>query len=157
MKKTESPERLSRAKSRGSRRILIIEDDASLLKAYREMFKSPARQSPDGSSRMAGGEEFRIVEATTGQEGLTLVNIENPDLILLDIMLPGGMNGFDVLEQLKRDPTTKGIPVIVMTNLDSEEKVAKTIGAKDYLVKANTTKDQIVKLVMDCLNPSQQI
>lgn len=121
------------------KKILIVEDDASLLKAYREMFKP---------------EEFRIVEATTGQEGLTLVGSEKPDVILLDIMLPGGMNGFDVLEQLEANPDTKKIPVIVLTNLNSEEKVAKTIGARYYIVKANTTKDQIVKLVRDCLTIS---
>ena len=128
MKKTESPER--------SRRILIIEDDVSLLKAYREMFKT---------------QDVSVVGAATGQEGLAMVGSEKPDLILLDIMLPGGMNGFDVLEQLKRNPITQPIPVIVLTNLDSEEKVSKTIGASNYLVKANTTKDEIVKLVMSCL------
>src|SRR3990167_6266002 len=98
--------------------ILIIEEDQSLLKAYREMFKP---------------EEFSVVQATTGQEGLTLVGSEKPDVILLDIMLPGGMNGFDVLEQLESNPLTRNIPVIVLTNLDSEEKVAKSIGATDYL------------------------
>jgi len=120
--------------------ILIIEEDQSLLKAYREMFKP---------------EEFSVVQATTGQEGLTLVGSEKPDVILLDIMLPGGMNGFDVLEQLESNPLTRNIPVIVLTNLDSEEKVAKSIGATDYLVKANTTKDEIIKLVMDCLKSPQ--
>lgn len=118
-------------------KILIIEDDASLVKAYQEMFKP---------------RDVSLVTAATGQEGLTLVQSEKPDLVLLDIMLPGGMNGFDVLEQLERNPVTRQIPVIVLTNLDSEEKVAKTIGAKDYIVKANTTKDEIVKLVMDRLN-----
>jgi len=133
MKKTESPER--------SRRILIVDEDTSLLKAYRAMFE------PKGIS---------VVGATTGQEGLTLVSVEKPDVILLDIMLPGGMNGFDVLERLEANPDTKKIPVIVLTNLDSEEKVAKTIGARDYIVKANTTRDEIVKLVMDRLNLPNQ-
>ncbi len=119
------------------KKILIIEDDPSLCGAYREMLKK---------------HEVEVMEAVTGQEGMTLVASGKPDLILLDIMLPGGMNGFDVLEQLKRNPTTEKIPVIVLTNLDSEEKVAQTIGASDYLVKANTTKDEIVKLVMERLS-----
>ena len=122
------------------KKILIIEDDASLLQAYREMFKT---------------QDVSVVGAASGQEGLTLVASEKPDIILLDIMLPGGMSGFDVLEKLKINPDTKQIPVIVLTNLDSEEKVAKAIGAKDYLVKANTTKDEIVKLVMDRLKSSK--
>ncbi|OGG20716.1 hypothetical protein A3D03_05515 [Candidatus Gottesmanbacteria bacterium RIFCSPHIGHO2_02_FULL_40_13] len=124
------------------KKILVVEDDVSLLKAYREMFKP---------------EEFQMIEASNGQDGIARVNEEKPDVILLDIMLPGGMNGFDVLEQLKKNSATKQIPVIVTTNLDTEEKVAKTIGARDYLVKANTTKDEIIKLVMDCLQPSKSV
>ena len=124
------------------KKILVVEDDVSLLKAYREMFKP---------------EEFQMIEASNGQDGIARVNEEKPDVMLLDIMLPGGMNGFDVLEQLKKNSATKQIPVIVTTNLDTEEKVAKTIGARDYLVKANTTKDEIIKLVMDCLQPSKSV
>ncbi len=119
-----------------TKKILIIEDDSSLFELYREMFKA---------------QEISVVGAATAQLGLDLVNSEKPDLILLDIMLPGGMNGFDVLEQLKNNPSTNHIPVIVTTNLDSEEKVARTIGAGDYLIKANTTKDEVIKLVMDRL------
>ncbi len=119
------------------KKILIIEDDTSLSSAYREMFSK---------------QNVTVIVSTTGQEGLRLVVSEKPDIILLDIMLPGGMNGFDVLEQLKKNPLTGKIPVIVLTNLDTEEKVARTIGASDYLVKANTTKDEIVKLVMERLS-----
>lgn len=122
------------------KKILVIEEEASLFKAYREMFKP---------------EDVSVVGASTGKEGLNLVHSEEPDVILLDIMLPGGMNGFDVLEQLKKNPITAHIPVIVMTNLDTEEKVAKEIGAANYLIKSNTTKDEIIKLVMDCLKSHQ--
>ncbi len=118
------------------KKILVIDEDTSLLKAYQEMFR---------------GSDVTVIGAATGQQGLLMVQSEKPDAILLDIMLPGGMNGFDVLEQLKKDSATKQIPVIVLTNLDTEEKVSKTIGASGYIVKANTTKDEIVKLVMDCL------
>lgn len=118
------------------KKILVIEDDATLVNAYREMFK---------------GQDVSMVGAATGQEGLTLVVSEKPDVVLLDIMLPGGMNGFDVLEQLQKNPVTQHIPVIVLTNLDSEKKMGTAIGAKGYIVKANTTKDEIVKLVMDCI------
>lgn len=121
------------------KKILVVEDDVSLLKAYREMFKP---------------EEFQMIEASNGQDGIARVNEEKPDVILLDIMLPGGMNGFDVLEQLKKNSATKQIPVIVTTNLDTEEKVAKTIGACGYIVKSDTTKDELVKIAMSCLNSS---
>ena len=118
------------------KKVLVIEEDKSLFDAYSEMLK------PQG---------VEVVSAGTGQIGVSMAHSEKPDLIILDIMLPGGMNGFDVLETLERDAATKPIPVIILTNLDSEEKVAKKIGAKNYLVKAETTKDQIVKLVMENL------
>ena len=117
-------------------KILVIEDDAVLLRAYQNMFR------PEG---------ITVVGAGTGQEGLRMALSEKPEVILLDIMLPGHMNGFDVLEQLEKNPVTKPIPVIVLTNLSSEEGVARTIGASAYIVKANTTKDEIVKLVKQYL------
>ena len=123
------------------KKILIIDEDSSLFKIYNEMFSS---------------DEVEVVGAKSGQEGLGMISSEKPDLIMLDIMLPGGMNGFDVLEQLESNPSTKTIPVIVLTNLDSEEKVANTAGATGYLVKANTRKDKIVKLVMECLKRSPE-
>lgn len=116
------------------KKLLVIEEDTTFFKAYQEMFRL---------------EKINVIGAATGQEGLRLVQQEKPDVILLDIMLPGGMNGFDVLETLKKTLETHHIPVIVMTNLDSEERVAREIGACDYLVKANATKDEIVKLVME--------
>lgn len=120
-----------------TKKILLIEDDTALFKAYQEIFRL---------------QSVTVVGATTGEKGLELVKVEKPDVILLDIMLPGGKNGFDVLEKLKANPNTRKIPVIVLTNLDSEEKIAKSIGATDYLVKVNTTKDEIVKIVMERLN-----
>lgn len=118
------------------KKILIIEDDVILFQAYKEMF------NPDS---------FNVINAITANQGLALIQSEKPDLIILDIMLPGGTNGFDILEKIEHNPETKKIPVIILTNLDSEEKVATTIGAKKYLIKANSTKDQIVNAVNECL------
>jgi DNA-binding response OmpR family regulator len=118
------------------KKILIIEDDPALFQVYLDLFSS---------------REIKAMSAKTGADGLALINSEKPDLILLDIMLPGGMNGFDVLEKVEANPETKSIPVVVLTNLDSEEQVAKIIGAKKYFVKANTTTDEVVKAVMSYL------
>jgi len=57
------------------------------------------------------------------------------------------MNGFDVLEDMKRNPNSQAIPVIMLTNLDSEEKVAKEVGADEYLVKADHSIDEIVERI----------
>jgi len=118
------------------KKVLFIEDDASLLSIYQEILKP---------------KDIFVVNAKTGKEGLQKVTTEKPNLIILDIMLPGGINGFDVLEQLKINPLTKNIPVIVLTNLDSEADVAKKIGATDYKIKSNTSLEEITKLIMERL------
>ena len=68
-----------------------------------------------------------------------------PKIILLDLMLPG-IDGFEVLKQLKESEETKNIPVIVISNLDqvSDVKSAKVLGAEEYFIKANTQLQKII-------------
>ena len=66
-------------------------------------------------------------------------------------MLPGGMHGFDLLERLKADEKLKKIPVIVLTNLESEEKVAKDIGAIDYIVKVHVDPKDVMEKIKKVL------
>ena len=106
-----------------SKKILLIEDDPDIQKMYSDKLNF---------------EGFEVISAVDGQKGLLLAKTEKPDLILLDIMLPRGMNGFDVLEEVRLDDDIKDTPVIVLTNLDSEEQVAQKVGADDYLIKTNT-------------------
>lgn len=121
------------------KKILIVEDDLHLQVIYQESL------APLGAE---------VLLAITGAQGLQMAKEKKPDLIILDIMLPLGMNGFDVLEQLKRDPELKNIPVVVLTNLDSERKTALDIGAVDYLVKANTSIADVVARVKTLLGAS---
>ena len=113
-------------------KLLIIEDDLATLKIYTEAFKK---------------EGYEVIQQATSDIPLHKVVELQPDLIVLDIMLPGKVNGFDLLEAFKSDPRVKEIPVVVLTNLDSEEKVAKQIGADDYLVKANTSMEDVINIV----------
>ncbi|GHT01511.1 hypothetical protein AGMMS50276_29670 [Synergistales bacterium] len=88
--------------------------------------------------------KYTVFTAKSGKEALNRVEKEPPDLILLDIMMPN-MSGFDVLKQLKEDPATQDIPVIIITGLtgtDDEEK-GFSLGAVDYITKP--FKDRIVK------------
>jgi two-component system, OmpR family, alkaline phosphatase synthesis response regulator PhoP len=117
--------------------ILIVEDDNNLQAIYQQKLKS---------------EGFTVYQALTGQQALTLAKEKKPDLILLDIMLPEGMNGFDVFEQIKLDNNLVNVPVIVFTNLDSERDTALAMGAADYMVKANTSIDDLVVKVKSHLN-----
>ena len=114
------------------KKILIIEDDPQLQQFYKDTLTA---------------EGYTVATAFTADDGLQSVKNDKPDLILLDIMLPNGKNGFDVLELLKKDEQTKSIAVIVMTNLDSEKNTALQIGAVDYIVKANAQVEDIVKKV----------
>ncbi len=77
-----------------------------------------------------------VVVVTTGEESVDRAKIEMPDLILMDVVMPG-MNGFQATRQISKDPETSSIPVIIVTTKDQEtDKVwAMRQGAKDYLVK----------------------
>jgi len=115
-----------------AKNILLIEDDLDIQTIYSEKLK-------------ANG--FNVHLEANVLNGLNHIKKEKPGLILLDIMLPGEMNGFDLLEILKKDSDLKDIPVIVMTNLDTEKEQALKIGANDYLIKANTELTELVEKV----------
>ena len=80
-------------------KILVVDDEVHILKII------------DYKLRTAG---YTVIAATDGLEGLEKARVERPDLILLDVMMPR-MDGFQALEALKRDPTTKAIPVFMLT------------------------------------------
>jgi DNA-binding response OmpR family regulator len=117
--------------------ILIVEDD----KFLRELLV-----------RKLENEGFKIVRAIDGEEALKKIKEELPQLILLDLVLPG-IDGFEVLRRIKGDPATSKVPVIILSNLGQREEVEKGIqlGANDYLVKAHFTPEEIVKKVKGVL------
>ena len=114
-------------------KILIIEDDRFL----RELM-----------SKKLVGEGYQISEATDGEEGIRSVKSEKPDLVLLDLILPG-IDGFEVLTRIKQDPEIAQIPVIVLSNLGQKEDIERGIklGAVDYLIKAHFTPGEIVEKI----------
>ncbi|NTU98690.1 response regulator transcription factor [Candidatus Falkowbacteria bacterium] len=109
--------------------ILVIEDDPVLGVMYKTKLEA---------------EGHKIILATNGADGLDAIKENSPDLVLLDIILPQ-LDGFSVLEDMKGSTKTKGIPVILLTNLGTEEdkKKGMELGASDYLVKADYTPEQI--------------
>ena len=86
--------------------------------------------------------------AHNGTEGLALASGEHPALIMLDLMLPD-MRGNDVLLQLKENPETKDIPVIIFSNLGEREEIEKAMGqgAAVYLVKSSTLPGEVIEVV----------
>lgn len=110
--------------------ILVIEDDSFLRKLLSKKLESSG---------------FNVHEAIDGKAGLDAAEASKPDLILLDLLLPG-IDGFEVLSQLKANPATAQIPVIILSNLGQKEDVDKgmKLGAVDYMVKAQFTPEEIV-------------
>jgi DNA-binding response OmpR family regulator len=111
-------------------KILIVEDDLDIANVYNLKFEK---------------EGFDVYVAADGEDGLNKALNWQPDLILLDIMLPK-KDGFSVLAAIKQNEQTKNIPVIMWTNLSNTEEArkAKELGATDYLVKVFNMPAEIV-------------
>jgi len=106
--------------------VLLADDDPLIIRMYQNKLTN------DG---------YDVKTAINGEEVLNTIRKEEPDIILLDVMMPK-MNGVETLKELKSDPKTKSIPIIILTNLgDNKEDVenAKKLGALDYLVKADVS------------------
>ncbi len=120
-----------------AKKILIIEDD----KFLRELISMKLQK-----------EGYTIVEAVDGEEGEKKIREEKPDLVLLDLILPG-IDGFEVLSRIKEDPTVSSIPVIILSNLGQKEEIEKglKLGAIDFLVKAHFTPGEIIEKIKNIL------
>ena len=118
-------------------KILLVEDDKSLREIY-------------GVRLLAEG--YDIVSAGDGEEALAMVVKEMPDLILSDVMMPR-VSGFDMLDILRANPPTRGIKVIMMTALSSEDQRQRgeQLGANKYLVKSQVGIEDVVKAVHEVL------
>ncbi len=119
------------------KKILFIEDESALQKTFGEILKQ---------------EGYEMISALDGEIGLRLAKSKKPDLILLDLILPK-VHGFDVLKELKGNPATKEIPVIILTNLEKLEDVEKALelGATTYLFKVNYTLEEVVEKIKKSL------
>ncbi len=105
-------------------------------------------------TRALEGAGFSVSLAGDGEQGLEKVKSEDPDLILLDIILPK-MNGFEVLEGIREDPDPKiaNKPVIILSNLytKEEEERGEKLKAGAYLIKANTNSDELIDKIGEVL------
>ncbi len=122
-------------------KILLIEDDEVLAKViYEELSEG----------------DFDVSQAFDGEEGLRLVRAEKPDLVLLDLILPK-KDGFSVLEEIKKSPVTRSIPVIVLTMLGRDDDIKKglRLGANDYIVKSQHAISEIVGMVSNFFGKEQ--
>ena len=115
--------------SEKKKKILLVEDDKMISSMYQTKLEQ---------------EGYLVILAENGAAAIDLALAEKPDLILLDIILPQ-IDGFSVLKQLRAAESTKDIPIVMLTNLGTEEDKAKgeKYGATAYLVKASLTPTQV--------------
>ncbi len=124
-------------KTMAKKKILIIEDETTLQGALLEFLEA---------------EGFEAISAADGETGIEMVKTEKPDLVLLDIIIPK-KDGYKVLAEMKKDPKTKEIPVILLTNLESPEDIQRAfeLGATTYLVKSNYKLEDVVNRIKEML------
>lgn len=118
-------------------KIAVVEDEATLQNVLTEWLSS------------SGYEAFGI---TTGSEALQRIPRELPDLVLLDLILPE-VNGFEVLSELQKNPSTAKIPVVILSNLggEADRDRALKLGAKAFLVKSENDFPSILKIIKQFL------
>ena len=97
--------------------------------------------------RMTLGDDFNVIEAADGEDGVSLAEKEKPDLIFLDVMMPG-IDGFSTCAAVKRNPSIRHIPVVMLTGRGEREdrKRGKEAGADDYFVKPFSPRDLLDKV-----------
>jgi two-component system cell cycle response regulator DivK len=104
-----------------SQRILVVEDQEDNRRILRDLLTS------------AG---FDLIEATTGEEGVRLAELNRPDLILMDVQMPV-LDGHEAMQRIKAQPELRSIPIIVVTSyaLSGDEAKARAAGADAYVAK----------------------
>lgn len=124
-------------------KVLIVEDDNFLETLVARKFVS------------AGVE---VIGVQNGEDAIPEIEKENPDVVLLDLMLPG-INGFDILQKAGENSKTRHIPIIVFSNFSEDDKIkeAKSLGARDYLIKSNFTLDELLVKIKEILKESSSI
>lgn len=122
-----------------SKKILIIEDEPSLLRALKDKFERNG---------------IEVSYATNGEEGLAMIKKDKPQLILLDLMLPR-MSGETILKEIKKNISTQNIPVVVLSAKADEASVVNclnNLGADDYMVKSDFTLEQVLDKINKYIN-----
>ena len=125
-----------------SAKILVVEDDPFLSNLLKLRLQK---------------EQMEVISATDGDEAIKKLNETEPDLILLDLILPK-KSGFEVLENISKNPSLRTKPVIIISNLGqtSDIQKGKELGAVEYFVKAKISIDDLIFKIKEFLNKSKK-
>ena len=124
---------------KNARKILLVEDDVTLAEMYQKKLSL---------------EGFDVLVATSGGEGLQVAINNKPDLILLDIMLPG-IDGMTVMKKLRDNPWGREVPIIILTNLNADDAILKGVVEGHpayYLMKSSTDPRNLAEKIKEVLN-----
>ena len=115
-----------------SKRILLVEDQEDGRRIVRDLLAAS---------------DYALIEAKTGEEGLALAEQERPDLILMDIQLPG-LDGYEVTRRIKANPALSHIPIVAVTSyaLSGDEQKAYAAGCNDYVAKPFSPRALMAKI-----------
>lgn len=118
-------------------RILIIDDSPTETFRFKEILTKHG---------------YEVLEATNGADGVTIAQAELPDLVLMDVVMPG-VNGFQATRQIARGETTKDIPVVIVSTKDqaTDRVWGKRQGARDYLTKP-VDENKLIEVIQQYLN-----
>jgi CheY-like chemotaxis protein len=117
--------------------ILVVEDEAPLQEAVKMKLER---------------EGYEVLIASSGEEAVQLLHEKRPTLVWLDILLPG-MNGIEVLQKIRQEPTLKDLPVVIVSVSYSQPKLQEALALNviDYIVKSEHKLDDIIKRVKEYL------
>jgi two-component system alkaline phosphatase synthesis response regulator PhoP len=112
--------------------ILVVDDEPQIVEIVQDYLKQ------------AG---YRVLTARDGQTALTLARHEHPDLVVLDLMLPGGIDGLEVCRGLRRDPVLGNVPIIMLTALvdETDRLIGLELGADDYITKPFSPREVVAR------------
>jgi DNA-binding response OmpR family regulator len=130
-----------------------ISSAASVIKDKKVMWVEDDEFLSEIIGKKLAGQGAKLLHAGNGEEALRIAADEHPEVVLLDIILPG-LDGFEILRQLKDKPETKTIPVIMLSNLGQKSDIEKGIklGAAKFLIKATVTLDEIMEEIVAVVN-----
>ncbi len=113
--------------------ILVVDDEPHIVEVVQDYLKQ------------AG---YRVLTARDGQTALTLARHEHPDLIVLDLMLPGGLDGLDVCRRLRQDPGLADVPIIMLTARieETDRLIGLELGADDYITKPFSPREVVARV-----------
>jgi two-component system alkaline phosphatase synthesis response regulator PhoP len=113
--------------------VLIVDDEPQIVEVLQDYFTQSG---------------FRVLSARDGPSAFSILRAERPDLVVLDLMLPGGMDGFDICRRLRQDPALAEIPIVMLTarGEETDRLIGLELGADDYVVKPFSPREVVARV-----------